>query len=383
MKRDIISVILLYIIATIFAIVNVSGQPKKAWEFGAGISIYQFNRVNDVYSVIDEDGVSKIGLTMDHAVYSGHLYVGKELNEKGTWAADFQGNIGTIDKKFLTQLGVGLQYRFGYYFSKPNSPYIDPFVRVGVNYMCKGKHILYHSDENVTWSMWNKNNADGDDAQHILPIMAGVGVNMWLNDKWGIGLQGDYLYMPKNNMANSIQGTVRVMYRLGGKSKKPENAHVTEYVDKEVIKEVVHEIIKVDTVKIETEKQVVINSLLQSIYFDYDKSEVKPEYNGIIKFIAEYLNSLYANNKDVLILVSGFTDSKGSVSYNKSLSERRAMAVKRALIDNGVPFEILKSNGEGSLVAKANITSTDDIRKFDRKVNIEIIDSLEYWDNLK
>ena len=57
---------------------------------------------------------------------------------------------------------------------------------------------------------------------------------MWLNDNIGIGLQGDYLIMPYKHIANSWQGSIRLMWRIGGKSLKvkPEIQYVEKIIEK-------------------------------------------------------------------------------------------------------------------------------------------------------
>jgi peptidoglycan-associated lipoprotein len=69
------------------------------------------------------------------------------------------------------------------------------------------------------------------------------------------------------------------------------------------------------------------------IYFDYDKAEIKPEYVSLVAAHAKYLNG-NANRKARL---EGHTDERGSREYNIGLGERRAQAVRRALMLQGVP----------------------------------------------
>jgi len=67
------------------------------------------------------------------------------------------------------------------------------------------------------------------------------------------------------------------------------------------------------------------------INFDFDKSEIKPEFAAELKKAGDFI----LKNKDVLnILITGFTDSVGEEVYNQNLSERRAAAVKQYLIEN-------------------------------------------------
>jgi peptidoglycan-associated lipoprotein len=68
------------------------------------------------------------------------------------------------------------------------------------------------------------------------------------------------------------------------------------------------------------------------IYFDYDRAEIKPEYVGVVAAHAKYLNG-DAGRK---VRLEGHTDERGSREYNIGLGERRAQAVRRALLLQGV-----------------------------------------------
>jgi peptidoglycan-associated lipoprotein len=68
------------------------------------------------------------------------------------------------------------------------------------------------------------------------------------------------------------------------------------------------------------------------IYFDFDNSEIKPEYTGLVAVHARNL----AANASVKVRLEGHTDERGSREYNIGLGERRAQSVKRALMLQGV-----------------------------------------------
>ena len=83
-------------------------------------------------------------------------------------------------------------------------------------------------------------------------------------------------------------------------------------------------------------------TLLADALFDFDKSTLKPE--GIQK-----LDGLVQKLKDVtveVIIVVGFTDSVGSLDYNKKLSLRRAEAVKAYLTKNGIEASRVYTEGK-------------------------------------
>jgi len=68
------------------------------------------------------------------------------------------------------------------------------------------------------------------------------------------------------------------------------------------------------------------------IYFDFDKSEIKPEYADLISATARDLTS----HPTLKIKLEGNTDERGTREYNIGLGERRAQAVRRALLLQGV-----------------------------------------------
>ncbi|MEX0735335.1 MAG: peptidoglycan-associated lipoprotein Pal [Steroidobacteraceae bacterium] len=67
------------------------------------------------------------------------------------------------------------------------------------------------------------------------------------------------------------------------------------------------------------------------IYFDFDRSDIRAEYASLISAHAKLL----ASAGGVKIRVEGHTDERGSREYNIALAERRAQAVRRALMLQG------------------------------------------------
>jgi peptidoglycan-associated lipoprotein len=69
----------------------------------------------------------------------------------------------------------------------------------------------------------------------------------------------------------------------------------------------------------------------RTIYFDFDSSEIKGEGTDIVAAHAKYLSK----NGPLKIRLEGHTDERGSREYNIGLGERRAQAVRRALLLQG------------------------------------------------
>lgn len=70
----------------------------------------------------------------------------------------------------------------------------------------------------------------------------------------------------------------------------------------------------------------------ENIYFDFDKSNLKPEAQEVLKRKAEFLKA-NANEK---VLIEGHCDERGTAEYNLALGDRRANSAKRFLVNLGV-----------------------------------------------
>jgi peptidoglycan-associated lipoprotein len=68
------------------------------------------------------------------------------------------------------------------------------------------------------------------------------------------------------------------------------------------------------------------------IYFDFDSSDIKPEFVDVISAHARVISG----NASIKVRLEGHTDERGSREYNIGLGERRAQAVRRALLLQGV-----------------------------------------------
>ncbi len=67
------------------------------------------------------------------------------------------------------------------------------------------------------------------------------------------------------------------------------------------------------------------------IYFDFDRSEIRPEYAALINSHGRHL----AAAGGIRIRLEGHTDERGSREYNIALGERRAQEVRRTLMLQG------------------------------------------------
>ena len=68
-------------------------------------------------------------------------------------------------------------------------------------------------------------------------------------------------------------------------------------------------------------------------YFDFDKSDLKPEARDSLTYHAQRLKE----NSSMRVRLEGHADERGTPEYNLALGERRAIAVQRYLQVQGVP----------------------------------------------
>jgi len=71
---------------------------------------------------------------------------------------------------------------------------------------------------------------------------------------------------------------------------------------------------------------------LQTIYFDYDSSSLRPDALSTLRDNAEKLKKV----PNVLVQIAGHCDERGTQEYNLALGERRALAVRDHLIQLGI-----------------------------------------------
>lgn len=79
------------------------------------------------------------------------------------------------------------------------------------------------------------------------------------------------------------------------------------------------------------------------VQFDTNKSMIKPQYQAEINQVATYLNQ----HPEINVDVEGHTDSVGKDNLNQALSQRRAEAVRQALIAQGVAANRINAIGYG------------------------------------
>ena len=114
---------------------------------------------------------------------------------------------------------------------------------------------------------------------------------------------------------------------------------------------------------IQRTQDVLTATFKSEVLFDFDSSTLKPGAYSEMDRVAGILNKY----PQTTIRIEGYTDQTGSEAYNQALSERRATAVKNALVQRGVDPARIQTVGYGE---SQPISSS---AAMNRRVNIVIM----------
>lgn len=120
------------------------------------------------------------------------------------------------------------------------------------------------------------------------------------------------------------------------------------------------------TVTRTAENEIMLN-MPNDITFDFDRSDVKPQFSGTVQTVARNLADFQSTTVDVI----GHTDSTGTDAYNQGLSQRRADSVARALIGSGVQSVRIVALGRGETQPVAS-NATPDGQARNRRVELRV-----------
>lgn len=117
----------------------------------------------------------------------------------------------------------------------------------------------------------------------------------------------------------------------------------------------------------QTDRGMVLT--LGDVLFDLNQAELKASGEATVQRLAEFMRE-YEERR---VRVEGYTDSTGEASYNQELSERRAEAVRDALVGMGISRDRVETKGFGEEYPVASNDSSGG-RQQNRRVEIVISD---------
>jgi OmpA-OmpF porin, OOP family len=176
-----------------------------------------------------------------------------------------------------------------------------------------------------------------NDTQTQFAYQAIAGVSTQLDDNWAVTADYRYVASLEPDYATTVGGSARsenashnlilgVRYSFGQPSPPVRTAELPQPKSTPMAKPVVAE---------------VPQSYM--VFFDFDQSKLTPEAERILASAAQE----FKKGGFVKIVVTGHTDTVGTIAYNQKLSERRAAIVKAALVKLGVDAKMIKAVGAG------------------------------------
>ena len=196
---------------------------------------------------------------------------------------------------------------------------------------------------------------------HGLIAQQGLGINV----SGGVVRKPFYIYAIKHDPGGEVHLAVTVaeISENNGDFKAEE---VIASVDSIQVKPVTNKM--VDGTASDMAKQIALTGQvnLYGIYFDFDKTDIKPQSKPTLDEVGKLLN----NDSALRLQVVGHTDNQGTAEYNNNLSMRRAQAVVRELtMAYKIAAERLEASGAGFTKPVAS-NDTEEGRAKNRRVEL-------------
>ena len=118
------------------------------------------------------------------------------------------------------------------------------------------------------------------------------------------------------------------------------------------------------------EPDTAAKAVLQTVYFDFDKSDLRPETVERLQLIGKFLSDHAA----VSVLAEGHADERGTNEYNIALGEHRAHAIKDWLVNYGVADRRLEITSFGrERPAFPNCGEDENCHSKNRRVEFKVL----------
>ena len=206
-------------------------------------------------------------------------------------------------------------------------PYVVPYVGAGIG-------VGFVGADNIGTAAGH---ASGNDTKLAYQGIAGLSVP--IDNEWSVS--ADYRYIATTDPKYTVDGTTTkarldndshniifgVRYNFDAAEPMPVRATYTPRPQ-------THAIAKPVVAPVPQTYQV---------FFDFNKATLTDEAKRILASAAQE----YKGGQYVRIVVTGHTDTKGSNKYNKTLSVRRAEAVKAELVKDGLAAQTIVAKGVG------------------------------------
>jgi peptidoglycan-associated lipoprotein len=87
----------------------------------------------------------------------------------------------------------------------------------------------------------------------------------------------------------------------------------------------------------------LFNQNIKDVYFDYDKADIRGDQQASVQADVQFLSQ----HTNINLTIEGHCDERGSTEYNIALGDKRANAVKEALVTGGISASRIKTISYG------------------------------------
>ncbi len=153
--------------------------------------------------------------------------------------------------------------------------------------------------------------------------------------------QSDRIKRQQSELMNNKTQVAQLGQQLNEEQKARTEAEMKAADAERKNKDMMEQLSKLAAVKEEPRGTVI--TLSGSVLFAFNQATLLPEARVRLDQVATALLA----NPERPMTVEGYTDSRGSDSYNQDLSQRRAEAVRDYLLTRGIPADMIRAEGFG------------------------------------
>lgn len=278
--------------------------------------------------------------------------LGQKVNTEGQEMFPFIGDKNNLYFSSDSQLGLG---GLDVFFTKEVDGKWASARNVGIPVNSNADDFAFNMNEATGEGFVSSNRSGGkgsDDIYSIKRLIPICDVLLTANvmdakTKLGIGSATTSISDNEGNIAStktsSNEGVSEFMLVCdeAGKLIVSKEGYNSKIVDLKISNE---EFTSIDVMLDPIEKIIVAEKIeLNTIYFDFDKSNIKAEAAFELDKLVQIMNKY----PEMTVSIESHTDSKGPSSYNQRLSERRAKTTSQYLISKGIDSSRLLSAGKG------------------------------------
>lgn len=231
-----------------------------------------------------------------------------------------------VDDKSLTSVARG-QYR-----SPTGSVELKYYQIDAIYQFTPGKRLSPFVTAGIGRNLYSPNVLSND----TNTINVGIGAKYWL--KKDIAVRVDVRAFEEKSFRNYC-GTVELVYAFGDRHRNKEIVVAKTEPEFEPKPEPVEVIVVAEESPLVEEKVQevaarpgVVVLAFEDVHFNFDQSTLTDAAKVILKRSIRILK----DNPETEVRIAGYTSASGSASYNQKLSERRARAVEKYLVEDGL-----------------------------------------------